>query len=250
MERLNKVIAASGICSRRKADQLIAEGKVTINSKVVTELGTMVSNKDLVQVNGVELAKEDKKYYCLYKPRGVISSVSDEKDRRTVISILPEMLKKERLFPVGRLDYDTNGVIILTNDGEFMNACVGPSSGVEKEYLARVKGIVKKEELEIFYKGMRINGEKLLPCRYNLESVDTVNQSSLVRVITTEGKYHQIKEMFKAIGHEVKKLKRVRFGCVTLDGLKEGEIRPLTIHEIKTFYFLAKEDKNIRKRGK
>lgn len=250
MERLNKVIAASGICSRRKADQLIAEGKVTINGKIVNELGTMVSNKDLVQVNGVELAKEDKKYYCLYKPRGVISSVSDEKDRRTVISILPEMLKKERLFPVGRLDYDTNGVIILTNDGEFMNACVGPSSGVEKEYLARVKGIVKKEELEIFYKGMRINGEKLLPCRYNLESVDTVNQSSLVRVITTEGKYHQIKEMFKAIGHDVKKLKRVRFGSVTLDGLKEGEIRPLTIHEIKTLYFLAKEDKNIRKRGK
>ena len=248
MERLNKVIAASGICSRRKADQLIAEGKVTINGKVVTELGTMVSNKDLVQVNGVELAKEDKKYYCLYKPRGVISSVSDEKDCRTVISILPEMLKKERLFPVGRLDYDTNGVIILTNDGEFMNACVGPSSGVEKEYLARVKGIVKKEELEIFYKGMRINGEKLLPCRYNLESVDTVNQSSLVRVITTEGKYHQIKEMFKTIGHEVKKLKRVRFGSVTIDGLHEGEIRPLTIHEIKTMYFLSKEEKNIRNR--
>ena len=108
--------------------------------------------------------------------------------------ILPTELKKERLFPVGRLDYDTKGVILLTNDGDFMNACVGPSSGIEKEYLARVKGIVKKEELEVFYKGMKINGVKLLPCRYNLESVDTKNESSLVRVITTEGKYHQIKE--------------------------------------------------------
>ena len=250
MERLNKVIAQSGICSRRKADELILQGKVKINDIVVKELGVSVSSKDIVTVDGIELTKEDKKYYCLYKPRGVISSVSDEKDRRTVISILPETLKKERLFPVGRLDYDTNGVIILTNDGEFMNACVGPSSGVEKEYLARVKGIVKKEELEVFYKGMKINGEKLLPCRYNLESVDNKNESSLVRVITTEGKYHQIKEMFKTIGHEVKRLKRVRFGCVTLDGLKEGEICPLTIHEIKTFYFLSKENKNIRKRGK
>ena len=248
MERINKVIAKSGICSRRKADELILEGKVKVNGEVVTNLGQQVSSKDIVTVNNVEITKEEKKYYCLYKPSGIISSVKDEHNRKTVIDILPIELKKERLFPVGRLDYDTKGVILLTNDGDFMNACVGPSSGIEKEYLARVKGIVKKEELEVFYKGMKINGVKLLPCRYNLESVDTKNESSLVRVITTEGKYHQIKEMFKTIGHEVKKLKRVRFGSVSIDGLHEGEIRPLTIHEIKTMYFLSKEDKNIRNR--
>ena len=249
MERLNKVISKAGVCSRRKADELILEGRVKVNGIVVTELGVLVGAKDEVLVDNKPIVNEDKKYYCLYKPRGIICSVSDDKGRKTVIDILPEEIKKERLFPIGRLDYDTNGVILLTNDGDFMNMCVGPTSGVEKEYLARVKGIITKEELEVFYKGMRVNGVKLLPCRYNIESIDAKNESSLVRVITTEGKYHQIKEMFKTIGHEVKRLKRVRFGSVTLDGLKEGMVRPLTIHEIKTMHYLSKENKNIRLRG-
>ena len=248
MERLNKVIAASGICSRRKADELIKEGKVSINDKIVTELGVMVSNKDIVKVNGIELAKEDKKYYCLYKPRGVISSVSDEKDRRTVISILPEVLKQQRLFPVGRLDYDTNGVILLTNDGEFMNACVGPTSGVEKEYLARVEGVVEFKELHGIIHGLEYKGVQYLPAFVEIVSVDKEHNSSLIRIIITEGKNHQVKNMFLAINHKVKKLTRTRFGNITTKDLLVGQVRHLTVHEVKQLIALSKQEKNIRKR--
>ena len=247
MERLQKRIAECGICSRRKAEELILAGKVKVNGEVITILGTKVSYDDVIEVNGKIIEKETKKYYVINKPRGVVCTSSDDRGRTTIIDILPEILKKERLYSVGRLDYDTKGVLLLTNDGEFMNALVGPKSGLEKEYLARVKGIFTFTDIKKLSEGIVINGKKTLPAVVTIESLDREHGSSLVRIIITEGNYHQVKEMFKATGHEVKKLTRVRFGHITINNLKEGEVRVLTIHDVKTLYALSKQSKDITK---
>lgn len=243
MDRLQKIIAASGITSRRKAEELIKTGHVKVNEQVITEMGYIPNKHDVIKVNNVIITKEEKKYYCLYKPRNIISSVSDEHNRQTVIDILPDSLKTERLFPVGRLDYDTKGVILITNDGEFMNKMVGPKSGIEKEYLVRIKGFLTKEEVSLLSEGLVVGNMKYLPTIINIESIDRLNKSSLVRIIITEGHYHQIKLMFEALNHPVKRLTRVRFGCISIENLKEGEIRPLTIHEVKMLLELAKKNK-------
>lgn len=246
MTRINKYIAASGYCSRRKADELVEAGKVKVNGIVVTTCGTLIGRNDIVTIDDVELTKEEHAYYCMFKPSGVITTVSDEKGRKTIMDILPNECKNKRLFPVGRLDYDTKGILLLTNDGEFMNNLVGPKSGIEKEYLARVEGHVKKSELDILQKGIVIDGKKTLPAIASIESVDYEHNSTLVRIIITQGRYHQIKLMLSAINHPVKALKRIRFGCITTEGLREGEVRPLTIHEVKTLYVLSKEDKILK----
>ncbi len=248
MERLQKRIANSGICSRRKAEELIINGKVVVNGEVVTLLGTKVSDNDIIIVNGKILEKPNKLYYVINKPCGVICTVNDPGKRTTVLDLLPESLRKTRIYPVGRLDYDTKGVLLLTNDGEFMNQLVGPKSGIEKEYLARVKGIIKMKAIKELTNGVMIENKLTLPAIVNLESVDNENNSSLVRIIITEGNYHQVKEMFKTVGHEVKKLTRVRFGNITLDQLKEGDARALTIHEVKTLYALSKQKRNLKER--
>lgn len=247
MERLQKRIAECGICSRRKAEELILAGCVKVNGEVITILGTKVSYDDVIEVNGKIIEKEIKKYYVINKPRGVICTSSDTLGRRTIIDILPEALKKERIYSVGRLDYDTKGVLVLTNDGEFMNALVGPKSGIEKEYLARVKGIFTFTDVKKLSEGIIINGKKTLPANVLIESLDRDHGSSLIRITITEGNYHQVKEMFKAIDHEVKKLTRVRFGHLTINNLKEGEIKALSIHDVKTLYALAKRSKDITK---
>lgn len=247
MERIQKRIAASGVASRRKAEELILEGRVKVNGVVVDTLGAKVSPKDQITVDDVLLVKVQKLYYALNKPRGIISTCNDEHGRKTVIDILPKELKDDRLFPVGRLDYDTKGVILLTNDGDFMNQMVGPTSGIQKEYLVRIKGVITQEELTKLEKGVKINGKLTLPSIVLLESIDRKNNSSLVRITITEGMYHQVKEMFNVIGHEVKKLTRVRFGNIRIDDLREGEVRSLTIHEVKTLYELAKGSKILKK---
>ena len=243
MDRLQKIIAAAGVASRRKAEEMIKEGRVKVNDQVVTEMGFIPNKHDVIKVDNVVVTKEEKKYYCLYKPRNIISSVNDEHNRVTVIDILPDSLKTERLFPVGRLDYDTKGIILITNDGDFMNKMVGQRSGIEKEYLVRIKGLLNKEEVSKLSEGLQVGKTKFLPAIINIESVDRKNDSSLVRVIITEGQYHQIKVMFEALNHPVKRLTRVRFGCISIEHMKEGEIRPLTIHEVKTLLELAKKDK-------
>lgn len=250
MERLQKKIADAGIASRRKAEVLIAEGHVEVNGQIVTEMGIQVSDNDIIKVDGKLISKvEEKVYLAMYKPSSVITSVKDDKKRTTVIDLLPDKFKNLRLFPVGRLDYDTKGIILLTNDGEFMNMMVGPQSGVEKEYAARVDGLVKIEELNIFYKGITIDGEKYLPAHFELVSTDREHNSSLVKLTITEGRNHQVKKMFEAIGHKVKKLTRIRFGNITTEGMSVGDVRYLTIHEVKQLFSLAKLEKNIRKRG-
>ena len=248
MERIQKRIAASGIASRRKAEELILEGRVKVNGLVVNNLGTKVGPKDEVTVDDVVVSKLSSLYLALNKPRGYISTVSDDLGRKTVIDLVPNEFKDFHVFPVGRLDYDTKGIIILTNDGEFMNLMVGPQSGVQKEYLARVKGIVNASALNRLENGVMINGKMTLPAIVSLASIDRENSSSLVRITITQGMNHQVKEMFKAVGYEVKKLTRVRFGNIKIDDLSEGEIRRLTIHEVKTLIELSKQPKLLRRK--
>lgn len=248
MERLQKRIAESGVCSRRKAEELITLGKVKVNGVVVTTLGTKVSGDDVIEVNDKVISTEVKRYYVINKPRGVVCTANDPLNRITIIDILPDKIKQERLYPVGRLDYDTKGVLLLTNDGNFMNEMVGPKSGIEKEYLVRIKGILQMEAVKKLSKGVIINNKLTLPAIINVDSFDYEHKSTLVKITITDGSYHQVKEMFKAVGHEVKKLTRIRFGNITLDGLKEQEVRSLTIHEIKQLYALAKQNRNIKNR--
>lgn len=241
MERLQKIIARSGICSRRKAEELIVAGRVKVNGEIVNTLGVKASFDDIITVDDEQIIIKELKYYVLNKPRYVISTVNDEKDRQTVISILPKHLQEYRLFPVGRLDYDTKGVILLTNDGEFMNNLVGPQSNIEKEYLVRLDGIITKEELRKMEKGVKIDDYVTRRCKTYLSSIDRKNKSCLVGIILTEGKYHQVKRMFEVMGYPVKRLTRIRFGEITTEGLKEGELRELTPHEIKRLYFLSNQ---------
>lgn len=244
MERLQKYMASCGVASRRASERLISEGRVKVNGEVVTEMGFQVSKNDLVLVDGKEIFKENiKKYYVINKPRSVLSTVDDPKGRKTVISILPEDLKDMRLFPVGRLDYDTKGVLILTNDGDFMNSVVGPRSNTEKEYLVRVKGIVSKEDIARLQRGVNIGDYITRPCFAYIKELDRKNQSTLIGIVLNEGKYHQVKRMIEAIGYIPVRLTRIRFGCVELNNLAEGEVRELSIHELKTLIAQSKEKK-------
>lgn len=248
MERLQKVIAQAGIASRRKAEQLILDGKVTVNDKVIRELGTKVTGKEKIEVEGVPLQREKKVYYVLHKPRGYVSTVSDELGRRTVLDFFVDKVS-ERVYPVGRLDYDTAGVLLMTNDGEFANKMMHPSGEIDKVYLARVKGVMMPEQLKPFGKGIEIDGYKTKPASATLVSVDKKNQSSLVRLTIHEGRYHQVKKMFEAIGFPVKKLRREQFGIIDVNGLGAGEFRPLTPHEVKTL-LTAANSKEVKKKLK
>lgn len=239
MERLQKVIASSGYCSRRKAEEYIAQGKVKVNEQVITELGTKVSSNDHIEVDGYIITQEQKVYYVLHKPRGVISANSDDRGRKVVTDFFVEAGVSERVYPVGRLDYDTSGVLMLTNDGELANLLMHPRNRIDKVYLVRCKGLITKEALNQLRQGVLINGYKTRKAKAELVSTDKKHQSSQVRLTIQEGKYHQVKEMFQAVGHPVKRLRRERFAFLDVDGLKPGEFRPIKIHEVKQLYALA-----------
>lgn len=230
MERLQKVIARSGIASRRKAEQLITEGKVKVNGVVVKELGTKVSPSDAIQVNGKSIVSEEFVYYVLYKPEGYVSTTDDEHDRRKVTDLVPS---SKRIYPVGRLDYDTSGVILLTNDGTFTNKLTSPKHEVEKEYVVKMKGFLRKEESLKLCRGIKIDHYITKKAIIKNVTYNKKNETSQATIIITEGKYHQVKRMFESVGHPVLKLKRVRFGIVNLDGLRKGEYRILKPYEFK-----------------
>jgi len=237
MERLQKVIARAGIASRRKSEELIKEGRVKVNGKVVTEVGVKVSPSDKVEVNEIQIEKEEPVYFLLYKPRGVISSVSDDKGRKVVTDFFSQF--KERIFPVGRLDYDTSGLLLLTNDGEFANLLMHPKNEIDKVYVAKTKGIPLRENLRKLEKGIRLEDGKTAPAKVKLLSVDKKKQTAIVEITIHEGRNRQVRRMFDAIGNEVLKLKRERYGFLTLNGLKTGEARELTPHEVKQLRALA-----------
>ncbi len=240
MERIQKIIARSGLYSRRKAEELIKEGRVQVNGEIVTELGTKASYDDIITIDGKQIFIRESIYLVMNKPRGVISSVSDDKGRKTVISILPQEYQNLGLYPVGRLDYDTKGVLLLTNDGDFMNEMVGPNSNIEKEYLVRLDGIITKNELRDMQAGVVIDGYKTRRCKTYFVSMDRKNKSCLVGIILKEGKNQQVKRMFDAVGYPVKRLTRIRFGEITTEGLPEGGVRLIKPHELKRLYVLNK----------
>ncbi len=233
MERLQKVIAASGISSRRKAEELIVDGKVKVNGKVVTELGTKVSGKDIVEVNGKVISKEEKEYYLLNKPRGVITSTSDDKGRTTVVDLIDTT---SRIYPVGRLDYDTTGALLLTNDGEFANIITHPKNSIDKVYLAKLNGIIKGEQINKLKDGIVLDNVLVKPTRVKLKKVNKDNNTSMVEITIHEGKNHEVKRLFESVGFLVDKLTRERIGIFNLEGLKSGEYRKLTLKEIQIVY--------------
>lgn len=236
MERLQKVIAKAGIASRRAAEELIVAGRVKVDGEVVKTLGTLVDSSQLVQVDDTVLKTEELVYYLMNKPSGYLSTTSDDLNRRTVLDLLPI---KERIYPIGRLDYDTTGVLLLTNDGDFMNALIHPKFKVEKEYHAKIQGLLRKEESLLLKKGLDLGDFKAQPARVYDVRYDDKKENTHVNIVVTEGKYHQIKRMFEAIGHPVLKLRRDRFGTITCEGLKQGEFRRLRPHEIKQLWQLS-----------
>ena len=230
-ERLQKLIAASGYTSRRKAEQLILDGKVTVNGTVVNQLGVKAEPSDIIIVEGVRLLKENKRYYLFYKPEKVITSMSDEKDRTCVKDFFESV--NERVVPVGRLDYDTSGALIMSNDGEFINLITHPRHKINKTYIAKIGGKLEDRHLKILRSGVRIDNYKTAPAEVNIVKNKNKSSNTLVRLTIHEGKNRQIRRMFEALGYEVLKLKREAVEDLTLEGLKKGEYRVLTIHEIK-----------------
>ena len=240
MERLQKVMAHCGVASRRKSEELIQAGRVTVNGKKVTELGVKVNQSDKVEVDGVPIYQEQPVYYLFYKPKSVISAVSDDKDRPVVTDYFFGV--PERIFPVGRLDYDTSGILLMTNDGEFANLLTHPKHEVDKVYVAKVKGIASKEILKPLRNGVKIDGRKTSPARFKVLSTDHRKGTSVVELIIHEGRNHQVKNMLAAVGLPVMKLKREKIGSLDLLGLNPGDYRELTKKEVSQLYVLANNE--------
>ena len=237
MERLQKIIALSGYASRRKAEDLIKAGKVMVNGKVVRELGTKANFSDDILIDGKKIEREEKEYYIFNKPRGVITSTSDDKGRKVVTDYFET---NKRLYPVGSLDYDTTGLLILTNDGELANLIMHPRNEIEKQYIAKLEGIIKGEEINKLKNGIVLDGTKCIPKRVKLREFDKKTNTSIVEIVICEGKNHEVKRLFESVSFNVLKLKRERIGFLTLGKLKSGEYRKLNPKEVKQLYGLVK----------
>ncbi|MEX3499575.1 pseudouridine synthase [Staphylococcus capitis] len=241
LERLQKRIANSGYTSRRKAETLITEGKVKVNGQVVTELGTKVSHSDTVEVEGIKIEQEDKMYILFYKPTQVITSVSDDRGRKVVTDYFEDI--ETRIYPVGRLDYDTSGVLLLTNDGEFTNLMTHPRYHIKKKYVAKLKGYLMREQVKELEQGIELEDGFTQPAQVKIKRQDKEKNTTLVEITISEGRNHQVRRMFEYFGHEVNKLTRIQFGPLDLKGLNAGEGRVLTPHEVKTLRHLAENGK-------
>ena len=237
-ERLQKVLASSGVASRRKCEEIIQEGRVAVNGEVVTVLGTKVSKKDIITVDGKLIQKEELVYYVLNKPTGYLTTVSDPKNRRTVMDLIEPEDKKKRIFPIGRLDYDTSGVLLFTNDGNLSYRLTRSNKEIEKTYHARLDGIIDQTAVTKLIRGVMIDGVMTKRASIEILDIDKKNNSTLIALTITEGRNRQVRKMCETVGFPVKKLKRVAFGTITLEGLTVGAYRPLKPHEIKKLYSL------------
>ena len=238
MERLQKVIANSGYCSRRKAEELISRGDVRVNGVIINELGFKVDGNDVITINNQVLSRDEREYILLNKPRGVITTTNDEKNRKTVMDLITT---NKRLYPVGRLDYDTTGVLLLTNDGELTNLLIHPRNKIDKVYIAKVRGFFDKQSALTMSRGVIIDGVKTSKSLVKLKKYDKKSDTSLVEVVIHEGRNHQVKMMFSAVGFDVIKLKREMFAFLNVNGLKSGEYRYLSIKEVKQLYSIVKK---------
>lgn len=229
-ERLQKFMARCGVASRRKCEELILDGKVKVNGTIITELGFKINpEKDMVYYMGNLIKPEEvKRYIMLNKPVGVVTTVKDEKNRRTILDIVKV---DERIYPIGRLDYDSSGLIILTNDGELYNKIIHPRSEVFKTYIVKVNGLFEKEKLEALRRGVDIGGYITAPCKAKI--VWSNASSSELEISIHEGKNRQIRRMCSSLGHDVISLRRVSIGKLTLGDLKQSNWRDLSEDEIK-----------------
>ncbi len=239
MERLQKVMAHAGIASRRKCEAIIQAGRVKVNGQVVTELGVQVATTDRIEVDGVPIYKEEPRYILLYKPKNYLSAVSDDRDRPVVVDLLPEVT--ERIYPVGRLDFDTTGLLLLTNDGEFAHLMMHPKFQVAKVYVAKLEGIPTPQALKQLEKGVQVDGKKTSRARSRLLHANRDNQTAVVELTIHEGWNHQVKKMFEAIGHPVTKLKRERFAFLDVQDLQAGDWRELTAFEVDKLKKMAQD---------
>ena len=247
MTRLNKYIASTGLCSRRNADELIAAGKVAVNGKVITELGFYVREKDKVTVDGKIIRPQNLEYYKFFKPAGYITTKDDEKGRKTIYDILPQELKN--LKPVGRLDKDSTGLLILTNDGELINKMTHPSIKVPKVYLVTINGRFTESHAKAMAEGIEIitdTNEKKTAFAETLP-VEITNKSSLIQVVLYQGINRQIRKMFAKLGFEVKVLKRIQHAIITIEGLKKGQVKVIKPKQVKQLlgYLQKIEDTKI-----
>lgn len=228
--RLHKFLAHCGVASRRKAEEYIRHGMVKVNGKVVTELGTTVTVDDRVEFNGKPVSMEKNKVYImLHKPKGYITTVHDPRGRRTVTDLIQGV--NERVYPVGRLDYDTSGLLLLTNDGELAYKMTHPSYEILKVYIAVVKGHPSEETIQNLESGIRIDDYVTSPAQVRV--IEQYENKTKLEITIHEGRNRQVRKMCEAAGHPVIMLKRIKFGCLTLNGLKSGQWRFLTRHEIK-----------------
>ena len=227
--RINKYLADKGIASRRHADEMISAGRVTVNGVVAT-LGANVEETDEVLLDGELISGTEKKeeYYIMNKPKGVVCTVSDDRGRKTVMDLLPDGVG--RVFPVGRLDYATEGLLILTNDGDLAFRLTHPKTEIPKTYMARIEGTLTEKDLNPIRSGVELDGELTKKCKAHI--VETNKEYTKVHITITEGKNRQVRRMFEAIGKNVEYLKRISIGQLKLTGLDRGKTRKLTENEI------------------
>ncbi|HEY4884861.1 MAG TPA: pseudouridine synthase [Myxococcales bacterium] len=230
-ERLQKILAHAGVASRRKAETLIESGHVTVNGKVVRELGSKANiDEDLIQVDGRTIREtQDKVYYVLYKPAGCVTTLSDPEDRPTIKRYLEHV--PERVYPVGRLDYDVEGALIVTNDGDLAFSMMHPKFGVRRTYLAKVHGVPSPEQIERLRKGVRLEDGRARALEADLHSRTPKN--TWVRVVVAEGRQHLVKRLMEAAGAPVQKLHRADYGGIGVAGMRPGELRELTRAEVQ-----------------
>lgn len=227
--RINKYLASCGIASRRACDDIIAEGRVKINGRICTQGAEVDEFADSVSVDGKKVQLKKKfEYYIMNKPKGYITTVKDDKDRKTVMDLLPKNIG--RVFPVGRLDYDTEGLLILTSDGDLANRLTHPRNEVTKTYLVKIEGVITEEQVNILRRGAVIDGVKTKKC--NIKIVETSRDYTKLHVVISEGRNRQVRKMFESVGKNVDFLKRIKIGQLSLRGLDRGSVRKLSAQEI------------------
>lgn len=246
MERLQKVIAASGIASRRKAEEMIQQGRVKVNGQTVKEMGVKVSTQDRIEVDGHEINKEEKVYYLLNKPKRTICSVSDDKERDTVVDIID---CKERIFPVGRLDYETTGLLLLTNDGEFANGLMHPRNHIRKTYEVAVKGVLTDGMCALLEKGIELEDGKTLPAEVFVLQRSEKKNKTVLQITIQEGRNRQVRRMMEFFNCEVTRLNRIQYAFLDLGNLRQGQYRKLRMFEVRNLMSIVnKNDQSLTDR--
>ncbi len=240
MERLQKVIAACGLTSRRKAEVLISEGRVRVNGNVIREMGYKVKKGDRIEVDGELIQKENKVYYVMNKPKKCLCTLDDEHGRKTVVSLID---CEERIFPVGRLDYDTSGVLILTNDGEFANMIIHPRYHLPKTYDVLIDGILDTSQIKELEKGIQLDDGMTLPAKVRVRKKDYALKKTKFDLTIVEGRNHQVKRMVEYFGYQVTSLHRKSIGFLKVDDMSQGSYRLLKPQEVKDLRRLANEGK-------